>query len=185
MFDLATASCQCEDPCGDQAGSRGAWDGEVHAMEGPSAWWAICNFQCFFAEVYAKVPKSAGFKFVMKLMIYIIYDILAFCRVCWTPLKKRAHSESVFQIREQRFAWLVPLAHQLAKRFGHLRACNEVLRCGKAMISERNETFASKAPSFGCKGKEAVAKHFMIFPGHCDTDWNKIARLADKWVLCM
>lgn len=33
----------------------------------------------------------------------------------------------LWKIREQRFAWLVPLAHQLAKRFGHLRACNEVL----------------------------------------------------------
>ena len=63
--------------CGDQARSKGgARDGEVHAMEGPSAQLAICNLQCFFAfsfaQVYAKVPKSAGFKLVTKIMIYMI-----------------------------------------------------------------------------------------------------------------
>eukprot|EP00434_Breviolum_minutum_P012623 symbB.v1.2.011127.t1/scaffold732.1/size241626/1 len=76
----------------------------------------------------------------------------------------------LWKIREQRFAWLVPLAHQLAKRFGHLRACNEVLwaelgQLGDATYNaERREQVATSVAAL-LRSLEPLATEEVIKAG--------------------
>ena len=67
--------------CGDEARREGP---EMEKpMEGPSAWLAICNLQCFFTQVYAKVPKICRIQICHETHdLYNIRSIIPLCRVC-------------------------------------------------------------------------------------------------------
>lgn len=105
---------------------------------------AICNVKSM-----QKCPNLQDSNLSQKSWSNIWYnDDLSylFCRVGWTALQRELTLNHVFQIRELRFAWLVPLAHQLAKRFGHLRACNEVLCCEKQRSLREMKHLQTKHP---------------------------------------